>query len=81
MLTHQRSTIVKIMYLKWDIENSGFRKIKQQFNFEHIFIGELNAINYIFQMMILISNLLELYLKIRLKEELNITYAIKVKVF
>lgn len=81
MLFHQRSTIIKIMHLRWHIENCGFRKIKQQFNFEHIFIGELNAINYIFQMMILVSNLLELYLKIRLKEEINITYAMIGKIF
>lgn len=81
MLLHQRSTIIKIMHLRWHIENCGFRKIKQQFNFEHIFIGELNAINYIFQMMILVSNLLELYLKIRLKEPINLTYVMIGKIF
>lgn len=81
MLYHQRSTIIKIMHLRWHIENCGFRKIKQQFNFEHIFIGELNAINYIFQMMILVSNLLELYLKIRLKELINLTYVMIGKIF
>ena len=81
MLSHQRSTIIKIMHLRWHIENCGFRKIKQQFNLEHIFIGELNAINYIFQMMILVNNLLELYLKIRLKEEVNITYVMIGKIF
>ena len=81
MLSHQRSTIIKIMHLRWHIENCGFRKIKQQFNFEHIFIGELNAINYIFQMMILVNNLLELYLKIRLKEEVNLTYVMIGKIF
>ena len=81
MLYHQRSTIIKIMHLRWHIENCGFRKIKQQFNFEHIFIGELNAINYVFQMMILVNNLLELYLKIRLKESINLTYVMIGKIF
>lgn len=81
MLSHPRSTIIKIMHLRWHIENCGFRKIKQQFNFEHIFIGEFNAINYIFQMMILVNNLLELYLKIRLKESINLTYIMMGKIF
>lgn len=81
MVSHQKGTIIKIMHLRWHIENCGFRKIKQQFNFEHIFIGELNAINYIFQMMILVSNLLELYLKIRLKEAPKYTYIMLGKIF
>lgn len=74
MLEHPAETIIKIMHLRWNIENNGFRKIKQNFNFEHIFIGEFNSINYIVQMIILVYNLLELYFRVRLKEKIKTTY-------
>ena len=69
------------MHLRWNIENCGFRKLKQQYNLEHIFIGEFNAINYIFQMIILVSNLLEVYFKIRLRKTINYTYIMLKKIF
>lgn len=81
MLNHSVRTIIKIMHLRWNIENCGFRKLKQQYNLEHIFIGEFNAINYIFQMIILVSNLLELYFKIRLKIAMKYTYIMLKKIF
>lgn len=81
MLEHSVRTIIKIMHLRWNIENCGFRKLKQQYNLEHIFIGEFNAINYIFQMIILVSNLLELYFKVRLKIEVKYTYIMLKKIF
>lgn len=81
MLNHSVRTIVKIMHLRWNIENCGFRKLKQQYNLEHIFIGEFNAINYIFQMIILVSNLLELYFKVRLKIAVKYTYIMLKKIF
>ena len=81
MLNHNVRTIIKIMHLRWNIENCGFRKLKQQYNLEHIFIGEFNAINYIFQMIILVSNLLEMYFKIRLKASINYTYIMLRKIF
>lgn len=81
MLTHDVNTIIKIMHLRWNIENNGFRKLKQQYNLEHIFIGEYNAINYIFQIIILVSNLIELYFKIRLKESIKYTYIQLKKIF
>ena len=81
MLSHSVRTIIKIMHLRWNIENCGFRKLKQQYNLEHIFIGEFNAINYIFQMIILVSNLLEMYFKIRLKVAIKYTYIILKKIF
>lgn len=40
MLNHSVRTIIKIMHLRWNIENYGFRKLKQQYNLEHIFISE-----------------------------------------
>ena len=69
------------MHLRWNIENCGFRKLKQQYNLEHIFIGNFNAINYIFQMIILVSNLLEMYFKIRLKIAVKYPYIILKKIF
>lgn len=81
MLNHDVNTIIKIMHLRWNIENCGFRKLKQQYNLEHIFIGEFNAINYIFQMIILVSNLLEMYFKIRLKVAMKYTYIMLKKIF
>lgn len=81
MLEQNANTIIKIMHLRWNIENNGFRKIKQQYNLDHIYIGEYNAINYIFQMIILVSNLIELYFKVRLKERISYTYIQLKKIF
>ncbi len=47
----------------------------------HLFIGEMNAINYIVQMIILAFNLFELYTKIRLKEKIKETWSIITKIF
>ncbi len=81
MLDHKVEIIIKIMHLRWNIENNGFRKLKQNFNFEHIFIGDYNGINYIVQMMILVYNLLELYFKIRKKVMIKTTYIQLKKIF
>ena len=81
MLNHPIETVIKIMHLRWNIENNGFRTMKQQYNLEHIFIGNLNAINYIVQMMFLVFNLKELYMKIRLKEKVKISYLVFKKIF
>lgn len=81
MLNHDVETVLKIMHLRWNIENCGFRKLKQRYNLEHIFIGELNAINYIVQMIFLAFNLLELYMKVRLKEGIAITWSLITKIF
>lgn len=81
MLDHDVETILKIMHLRWNIENCGFRTIKQRYNLEHIFIGELNAINYIVQMIFMAFNLLELYLKIRLKNAIDLTWGIITRIF
>ena len=81
MLNHPIETVIKIMHLRWNIDNNGFRTMKQQYNLEHIFIGNLNAINYIVQMMFLVFNLKELYMKIRLKEKVKISYLVFKKIF
>ena len=74
MLFHDIETILKIMHYRWNIENCGFRTLKQRYNLEHIYIGDFNAINYMVQMIFLAFNLLELYLKIRLKNEVTLTW-------
>lgn len=81
MLTHDTETVLKIMHLRWNIENNGFRTLKQRFNLEHIFIGDINSINYIVQMVFMVFNLLELYMKIRLKTEIKETWNLIVKCF
>ena len=74
MLFHDIETILKIMHYRWNIENCGFRTLKQRYNLEHIYVGDFNAINYMVQMIFLAFNLLELYLKIRLKNEVALTW-------
>lgn len=81
MLEHNVETILKIMHLRWNIENNGFRTLKQRFNLEHIFIGDINSINYIVQMIFLVFNLLHLYMKIRLKNEIKETWSTITKCF
>ena len=81
MINHKRSTIITIMHYRWNIENCCFRKLNQEYKMKHIFIGDFNSINYIVQMIILVSNLLELYLKIRSKETIKVTYIIRKKLF
>lgn len=39
MINHDDKLILKIMHLRWNIENNGFRTLKQQFHVNHIFIG------------------------------------------
>ena len=81
MLEHDVETILTIMHLRWNIENCGFRTLKQRYNLEHIFVGEINAINYMVQIIFLAFNLLELYLKVRLKETLDLTWSMITKSF
>ncbi len=81
MINYDIETILKIMHLRWNIENCGFRTLKQRHNMEHIFIGEFNAINYIIQMIVLAFNLFELYTKIRLKDSINMTWSIITRLF
>ncbi len=81
MLTYPLETILKIMHLRWNIENCGFRTLKQRYHLGHLFIGEMNAINYIVQMIILAFNLFELYTKMRLKEKNKDTWEIITKIF
>lgn len=81
MFGHKIETIVKIMHRRWKIENNGFRHLKQKYKINHIFIGNQNAINYMFQIIKLVSNLMEVYLKMRLKGKISETYILLKKIF
>lgn len=81
MYGHKLETIVKIMHRRWRIENNGFRHLKQKYKINHIFIGNQNAINYMFQIIKLVSNLMEVYLKIRIREEVKETHILLKKIF
>lgn len=81
MFGHKIETIVKIMHRRWRIENNGFRHLKQKYKINHIFIGNQNAINYMFQVIKLVSNLMEVYMKIRIKDEVKETYILLKKIF
>lgn len=54
-------TINKIIHARWDIENNGFHELKHQWNMNHCYIAEENAIDVIMQMIMLSYNLWELY--------------------
>ena len=81
MLKNDVETILNIMHHRWNIENNGFRTLKQRYHINHIFIGELNAINYIVQMIFMVFNLLELYTKFRLKEKITLTWSTIAEIF
>ena len=55
-------TINKVIHARWDIENNGFHELKHQWNMNHCYIAEENAINVIIQTIILSYNLWELYI-------------------
>lgn len=81
MLDHNEETVLKIIHLRWNIENNGFRTLKQKYKTTHIFIGQVNAINYMLQMMLLAFNLYELYTKFHVREEIKTTYEMLKKIF
>ena len=55
-------TINKIIHARWDIENDGFKELKNQWNMKHCYIANENAIDVILQMIVMSYNLWELYI-------------------
>ena len=55
-------TINKIIHARWDIENNGFYELKNQWNMNHCYIANENAIDVILQMIMMSYNLWELYI-------------------
>ncbi len=68
LLRHKLETILKIMHSRWLIENKGFRVLKDRYNLDHCYIGEINAIRVINEIMMLIFNLMAMYIDVRTKE-------------
>lgn len=66
--------IVDLMHRRWNIELKGFRKLKNRYNMDHLFIGTNNAIRLIHYLILIIFNLIELYFHIRTKKYKNINY-------
>ena len=64
--------IVDLMHKRWNIELKNFRNLKTNFNLDHLFIGELNAIKIITYLIMILFNLIELYTRIHTKQYLNI---------
>ena len=56
------------MHGRWQIENNGFRVLKDRYNLDHCYIGELNAIRVINEIIMLVYNLVNLYVNVRTHE-------------
>ena len=83
LLNHSLETILKIMHSRWLIENKGFRVLKDRYNLDHCYIGNLNAIRVINEILMLVFNLMAMYIDVRTKvtREANYTKRILSKVF
>lgn len=68
LLKQDLRTILKIMHSRWLIENNGFRVLKDRYNLDHCYVGELNAIRLINEIIMLVYNLMNLYINVRTKE-------------
>lgn len=68
LLNQDLKTILKIMHGRWQIENNGFRVLKDRYNLDHCYIGELNAIRVINEIIMLVYNLVNLYVNVRTHE-------------
>lgn len=68
LLNHKLETILKIMHSRWLIENKGFRVLKDRYNLDHCYIGEINAIRVINEIMMLVFNLMAMYIDVRTKK-------------
>lgn len=68
LLNQDLKTILKIMHSRWLIENNGFRVLKDRYNLDHCYVGELNAIRLMGEIIMLVYNLVNLYINIRTHE-------------
>lgn len=67
-MTQKLETILKVMHRRWLIENNGFRVLKDRYNMDHCYVGEINAIRLINEIIMLVFNLVNMYVNIRTKE-------------
>ena len=68
LLQQDVKTILKIMHSRWLIENNGFRVLKDRYNLDHCYVGELNAIRLINEIIMLVYNLVNLYINVRTRK-------------
>ena len=68
LLQQDLRTILKIMHGRWLIENNGFRVLKDRYNIDHCYVGELNAIRLINEIIMLVYNLVNLYINVRTRK-------------
>lgn len=66
-MTQKLETILKVMHRRWLIENNGFRVLKDRYNMDHCYVGEINAIRLINEIIMLVFNLVNMYVNIRTK--------------
>lgn len=83
LLNHKLDTILKIMHKRWLIENNGFRVLKTRYNLNHCYVGEINAIRLIIEIIMLVYNIMQMYINVRTKNyrESRMTRKILKKIF
>lgn len=83
LMTQKLETILKIMHRRWLIENNGFRVLKDRYNMDHCYVGEVNAIRLINEIIMLVFNLVNMYVDIRTREyrEQGVTMRALKKIF
>ncbi|WP_258880800.1 transposase [Clostridium estertheticum] len=59
--------LYKIISARWDIENSAFNNLKTYSALDRCFVHNINAIEAILYLMIIASNLMQLFINRRLK--------------
>ena len=59
--------LYKIISARWDIENSVFNNLKTYCALDRYFVYNINAIEDILYLMIIASNLMQLFINTRLK--------------
>lgn len=83
LLDYKLETILKIMHSRWLIENNGFRVLKDRYNLDHCYIGKINAIRVINEIIMLVFNLMAVYIDVRTRitRETRTTKRILKKIF
>lgn len=68
LLNEDLEFIVDLMHRRWDIELKGFRKLKDRYNIDHLYIGSDNAIRLTMYLAMIVYNLVELYFNVHTKK-------------
>ena len=68
LLNEDLEFIVDLMHRRWDIELKEFRKLKDRYNIDHLYIGSDNAIRLTMYLSMIVYNLVELYFNVHTKK-------------